>query len=264
MDAPKENDNILLIGRNISKFFEIKAGILSKKRQTICALKDVTIKIPKGKTYGLVGESGCGKSTLCQVIVGLLRPERGQVLFKGVDIGELPRDERQKIQLVFQDPYSSLNPRLTVGYVMKEALAQAGVPKDLLEERAVQILKKVGLTESHYYCYPHQLSGGQRQRVAIARALCMEPELLILDEPVSALDVLIQAQIIELLMELKELNQLTYLFVSHDLKLVAYVSDIIGVMYRGELVEEGPSLEIYYNPRHPYTKELLSSVPTLP
>lgn len=249
---------------NVSKFFELKTNRLWGKKVTICAVKSVSFEVQKGITYGLVGESGSGKSTICQMLVGLLRPDEGRILYKGRDINVMTKKERQKMQLVFQDPYSSLNPRLTIGYSLKEALLHGGVPKGLLKEKALEFLRKVGLKEEHYYRYPHQLSGGQRQRVAIARALCMSPDFLVLDEPVSALDVLIQAQILELLMELKTQYELTYLIVSHDLKLVAYLSDTIGVMYRGQIVEQGPALDIYYNPKHRYTKQLVNSVPPSP
>ncbi|MFN3534226.1 MAG: ATP-binding cassette domain-containing protein [Desulfatiglandales bacterium] len=263
-EAMGAGPDIILKAEGITKSFESKSGQVGRGKIKNTVLKGVSLQIPKGFTYGLVGESGCGKSTLCQIVVGLLRPEEGRVYFHGKELSSLTRGERQRIQLIFQDPYSSLNPKLTVGHVLKEALLSRGIPKGMREERALEVLKKVGLNEEHYFCYPHELSGGQRQRVAIARALCVEPQFLILDEPVSALDLLIQAQIVDLLMSLKEQNGLSYLFVSHDLKLVAYFSDIIGVMHKGEIVEEGPAMEVYTNPRHPYTRELLNSVPKLP
>ena len=257
----------ILALEGVCKYFHLKGGYLSSKKQMVTAVKDVSLSFPKGITYGLVGESGCGKTTLSHIMAGLLPPDRGKVIFNGEDLYALGyrefKERRKKIQLVFQDPYSSLNPRLTVGYVIKEALRQGNVPKEELEERAQSILISVGLDPSCMKSYPHQLSGGQRQRVVIARALCVSPVVLIMDEPVSSLDVLIQAQILDLFLEIKQRLQITYIFISHDLKIVAYLSDIIGVMFRGEILEEGPSLELYKNPLHPYTQLLLASVPKI-
>jgi len=214
-----------------------------------------------------VGESGCGKSTLGSVLLGLEQPTSGRVLFDGVDLTACSRQKRRElrrqIQVVFQDPYESLNPRMTVGEIVSEGLRiQGGCSAQERRERVLQILEQVGLSKEHYGRYPHEFSGGQRQRIGIARTLAVEPEFIVCDEPISALDVSIQAQIVNLFGELKEKLGLTYLFIAHDLSMVRHISDRVGVMYLGMMAEMADSRELYENPRHPYTKALLSAIPS--
>lgn len=258
--------NPLLEIKNLRKYFPIHGGIMNRVVNHLKAVEDVSFTIQRGETFGLVGESGCGKSTTGRTILQLAKPTGGEVLYKGQNLvgmekGQL-RSLRREMQMVFQDPYSSLNPRLKIYDILAEPLkahrvGDAESRKDVI----AAILEKVGLTEDHMFRYPHEFSGGQRQRVGIARAIILNPELLVLDEPVSALDVSIQSQILNLLQDLQEEFELTYLFISHALNVVAHVCDRVGVMYLGRLVEVGPVEALYEQPLHPYTRSLLAAIP---
>jgi len=254
---------------NLSVHYPIRSGLLQRPSGVVKALDDVSLKIEKGSTLGLVGESGSGKTTLGRVIVRLIDPTHGSVSYQGEPITSLRgselRPSRTKIQMVFQDPYNSLNPRLRIGTILAEPL-EIHFPKMSApdrSERVAELLKLVGLDPSFARRFPHEFSGGQRQRIGIARALAVEPEFIICDEPVSALDVSVQAQIVNLLMDLQEKLDLTYLFIAHDLAVVEHVSDQIAVLEHGKLVEEGPSELITTQPSHPYTQRLLASIPSL-
>lgn len=253
--------------KNIKKYFPMKVGFFNSKMVNIKAVDDVTFDIYEGETVGLVGESGCGKSTLGRTIVRLYEPTDGQIIFKGQDISNLKRSElkplRKEMQLIFQDPYSSLNPRMNVNAIVGEALlAHKVVEKGAAyTERVNEIIETCGLSSYHINRYPHQFSGGQRQRIGIARALALNPDFVVCDEPVSALDVSIQSQILNLMMDLQERMGLSYLFISHDLSVVKHISNRIGVMYLGSLVELADKKDLYENPMHPYTKALLSAIP---
>lgn len=260
------NDEIILEVAELKKYFPIKNGVFAKQHGNVKAVDGISFKIKRGTTMGLVGESGCGKSTVGRTLLRLIEKTEGDVLFKGEDIFKLNKKElrkvRTKMQIIFQDPYSSLSPRLPVGEIIGEAVKQHKiVPEDQYEEYLDQIMKSCGLQPYHKDRYPHEFSGGQRQRICIARALAVDPEFIVCDEPVSALDVSIQAQIINLLKDLQESRNLTYLFISHDLSVVEHISDTVGVMYLGSLVEYGPKENIFGNPSHPYTQALLSAVP---
>ena len=249
----------LLEVKNLKKYFNTPRGLLH-------AVDDVTFTLERGKTLGVVGESGCGKSTTGRSILRLLEPTGGEVLFEGQDITKLSKEEmrakRKDMQIIFQDPYSSLSPRLPIGEIIGEAVREHGlVSKEEYDDYVTKVMKDCGLQEYHKDRYPHEFSGGQRQRICIARALALNPEFVVCDEPVSALDVSIQAQIINLLRELQEKRNLTYLFISHDLSVVEHISDTVGVMYLGGLVETGKTEDIFANPLHPYTKALFSAIP---
>lgn len=257
----------LLRAENIVKRFPIHGGLFSKEIAAVKAVQNVSFDIKKGETLGLVGESGCGKSTLGRSLIRLIEPTSGKIFFKDKDItnisGQELRELRKKMQIIFQDPYASLNPRMTVGAILEEPLIIHNLfdsPKDR-RDRITELINLVGLRPEHLSRYPHEFSGGQRQRVGIARALAVSPELIICDEPVSALDVSIQAQVINLLMELQQKLGLTYVFIAHDLKVVEHVSHRVAVMYLGQIVEMADSDELYRNPQHPYTKALLSAIP---
>lgn len=251
---------------NLKKYFPIKKGLLGNKISLVKAVDDVSFTIKKGETLGLVGESGCGKTTTGRTLLKLYEPTSGEILFDGKDIANLsPKDMipyRKKMQMIFQDPYASLDPRMTVGDIVGEAIDIHKLmgPKDR-EERVNYLLNKVGLNKDHASRYPHEFSGGQRQRIGIARALSVEPQFIVCDEPISALDVSIQAQVINMLEELQSDLDLTYLFIAHDLSMVKHISNKIGVMYLGKMVELAPSNELYRHPLHPYTQALLSAIP---
>ena len=251
---------------NLKKQFPIKGGMLGKTVGQVKAVDGVTFNLKRGTTMGLVGESGCGKTTVGRTILRLYDKTDGQVLFNGQEVHDLSkkemRDLRSKMQIIFQDPYSSLSPRLPVGEIIGEAVREHNlVPKEEFDDYVDKIMDNCGLQPFHKYRYPHEFSGGQRQRICIARALALNPEFIVCDEPVSALDVSIQAQIINLLKDLQEQYNLTYLFISHDLSVVEHISDTVGVMYLGSLVEYGEKEDIFKNPLHPYTKALFSAIP---
>lgn len=256
----------LLTVRHLKKYFPIKTGLLQRTTGQVRAVDDISFTIQPGETFGLVGESGSGKSTVGRSIVRLTEKTDGDILFKGTDLYSLGDEElrqlRPKLQMIFQDPYGSLNPRIRVGDAIGEALLDHGLlPKAEIRDRVLEVLASCGLSSYHIDRYPHEFSGGQRQRIGIARALILNPELMIADEPVSALDVSIQAQIINLFRKLQETRGLTYLFISHDLSVVEHLCTQVGVMYLGGMVEMASRDELFRHPLHPYTKALLSAVP---
>ncbi len=261
-----QHSGALLDARNIVKHFPIRGGVFLKQIAAVKAVENVSLKINEGETLGLVGESGCGKTTFGRAIMRLEEPTAGEVYFEGENIlaydkGQM-RALRKKMQIIFQDPYSSLNPRKTVAHIVGEPLLIHGVRnRRERDERVLDLLRVVGLSKEHMRRYPHQFSGGQRQRIGVARALALHPKLVICDEAVSALDVSIQAQVINLLKKLQDDFGLTYLFISHDLSVVEHVSDRVAVMYLGKIVEIASSTDLYKNPLHPYTQALLSAVP---
>ncbi|MDB3916639.1 ATP-binding cassette domain-containing protein [Alphaproteobacteria bacterium] len=251
---------------NLKTFFPIKKGILDFKKNYVKAVDNVSLEIKAGETFGIVGESGSGKSTLGKSIMRLVKPTSGTIKVRGKDITSLSKNEmfpiRKDVQIIFQDPYSSLNPRLTVGKIVSEGMYLHKVCNEIeIKERLKEIFEKVGLSEFHINNYPHEFSGGQRQRIGLARALALNPSLIIADEPVSALDVSVQAQVINLFMDLQEEFQLSYMFIAHDLSVIAQICSKIGVMYLGNIVEITDRKTLFKNPQHPYTKALLSSIP---
>ena len=257
--------NTLLKVAGLKKSFEIPNGMFRKKKM-LKAVHDVSFEIPEGKTFSLVGESGCGKSTTGRLISRLLSPSEGEIWIDGEEVSKRKEAQlkamRKKVQMIFQDPYASLNPRMKVRDIVAEPLViHANLSKEERNKQVSEILEVVGLSNYHADRYAHEFSGGQRQRIGIARALIMKPRLIIADEPVSALDVSIQSQILNLLKDLQVEYNLTYLFISHDLSVVEHISDHIGVMYLGTIVESGPQEVIFSEPKHPYTKALLSSIP---
>ena len=261
------DQEVLLDVRNLKMYFPLTRGIILQRRiGWVKAVDDISFQIFRGETLGLVGESGCGKSTTGRAILQLYKPTAGEVLFNGVDLTKLPPGEMRKMrrhmQMIFQDPYASLNPRMTVGSIIAEPMQIHNlVPKEQRNQRVQELLEVVGLNPYFANRYPHEFSGGQRQRIGIARALAANPEFIVADEPVSALDVSIQAQIINLLEELQEKFHLTYLFIAHDLSVVRHISDRVAVMYLGKIVELADRNALYDDPLHPYTKALLSAVP---
>lgn len=250
---------------HLKKFFPVK-GKLFEKKQYVKAVNDISFSIGKGETLGIVGESGCGKSSLGRTVLKVHQPDSGHIYFNGTDITKLNEKQmhpyRQKMQMIFQDPYASLNPRFTVGETIAEPMEiyQMYNPKERME-RVQQLMETVGLKPDHIRRYPHEFSGGQRQRIGIARTLALNPEFIVCDEPFSALDVSIQAQIINLLEKIQDERKISYIVVAHDLNAVRHISHNIGVMYLGHLVEIGPAAEVYQNPKQPYTKALISSIP---
>ncbi len=257
----------LLSVRGVKKHFPIKGGVLGREVGRVHAVDGVSLDIAPGETLGLVGESGCGKSTTGRCIMRLIEPSAGEIWFEGRDVtrtkGETLRAMRRDMQIIFQDPFASLNPRHTVGAIVGEALAIHGLARTRREreDKVARLLETVGLQPQHMRRFPHEFSGGQRQRIGIARALAVRPKLIVCDEPVSALDVSIQAQVINLLEDLRERFGLTYLFIAHDLSVVEHISDRVAVMYLGRVVEVAPARALYDNPQHPYTEALLSAVP---
>ncbi len=258
----------VLAVEGLKKYFPIKTGVFSRLAGFVKAVDGVDMKIYSGEAYGLVGESGCGKSTAGMAVLNMIRPTAGKVMFYDKDILSLSKEElrglRKKMQIIFQDPYSSLNPRMSIGEAIGESLEVHRIARGSeRRERVISILKECGLDSHHYRRYPHEFSGGQRQRVGIARALVLEPEFIVADEPISALDVSIQSQIINLLERLQEKFGLTFLFISHDLSVVKHMADRVGVMYLGRIVEEAEKKEFYRSPMHPYSQALLSAVPSM-
>ncbi|PRO64197.1 ABC transporter ATP-binding protein [Alkalicoccus urumqiensis] len=262
----QESTEYLLQVHELKKYYPVRGGLLQRRVGDVKAVDNISLDLKRGETFGLVGESGCGKSTAGRTITRLFKPTAGSITFEGKDITKLRGSElrslRQDIQMVFQDPYASLNPRQMVGSVVSEPLVNYGYGSEAkLKDEVMQLLERVGLPADAYYKYPHEFSGGQRQRIGIARALALKPKLIVADEPVSALDVSVQSQVLNLLKELQEEFNLTLLFIAHDLSVVKHMSDRIGVMYLGNLVEVADAEDIYRDPKHPYTQALISAIP---
>ena len=251
--------------RNLKMYFPVGSTLLSSHRKILKAVDDVSFDLYPGETFDLVGESGCGKTTVGRTLVRLYKPTAGQIIFDGTDIARMDEHTvlpyRKKMQMIFQDPYASLNPRMTVSSIIGEPMRLQGVKQEEISARVSELIEQVGLKKDHLNRYPHEFSGGQRQRIGIARALAMHPEFIVCDETISALDVSIQAQVINMLEELQEQMGITYLFVSHDLSMVRHISHRVGVMYLGQMVELATVEELYSNMQHPYTQALMSAVP---
>ena len=261
-------NEVLMKVQDLSKHFTIETDWFGKPVSVLKAVDEVSFTIDKGEAFGLVGESGCGKTTLGKILVNLYSPSNGKIIFEGKELTGLNQKQRRSyckdIQMIFQDPYASLNPRMTIGDIIAEPIIiNHLLPANEVEERVIYLLNCVGLARHQRNRYPHEFSGGQRQRVGIARALAVEPKLIVCDEPVSALDVSIQAQVLNLLDDLKAEFGLTYLFIAHGLNVVKHISDRVGVMYLGKLMEIAPKRELYANPLHPYTQALLSAIPII-
>ena len=257
-----EEKKVILEARHLSKYFT------TENKDTVYAVKDVTFSLHENEVFGLVGETGCGKSTTGRAVLRLVEPTNGEVFFQGENILKLSekemRKKRKDIRMIFQDPFSSLDPKMTVGEIIGEPLKIHNTDKSdksQIRQKVLEMMAKVGLREDHYYRYPHEFSGGQRQRIGLARALILNPQIVVCDEPVSALDVSIQAQVLNLIRQMKEEMHNSYLFITHDMSVVHYISDRIGVMYLGTIVEEAKTEELFSAPLHPYTKALLSAVP---
>ena len=261
-----QGEQMILRVQNLKKYFPVRRGFFQKIAGWLQAVDDVSFEIEQGKTLGLVGESGCGKTTIARIILKLLEPDHGNIIFRGTNVDKLTEKDmkpfRKEIQIVFQDPFGSLNPRMTAGLSIEEGLRILGIKKGKTrKERLEKLLKMVGMSPDSANRYPHEFSGGQRQRICIARALSVNPSLVVCDEPISALDVSIQAQIINLLKDLQDSLGLSYLFISHDLNVVSYLCSTICVMYKGQIMESAPAEELFETPRHPYTLSLLSAIP---
>jgi oligopeptide/dipeptide ABC transporter ATP-binding protein len=266
MNSKNKNNRIILCVKDLKKYFPVHRGFLQKISGWVKAVDGVSFEIERGKTMGLVGESGCGKTTVARLILKLLALDEGKIIYQGVDISRLSEKEmkphRKEMQIVFQDPFGSLNPRMTVGQSVEEGLRILGIKsRRMRKARLDTLMEMVGMSPDSTDRYPHEFSGGQRQRIGIARALSVEPSLIICDEPISALDVSIQAQIINLLKDLQDQLGLSYLFISHDLNVVGYLCNTIAVMYMGQIMEYGSAEEIFDTPHHPYTRTLLAAVP---
>ena len=269
----KASNGAILELQNLRKHFIVRRSILTRlltRSENLCvqAVSETNLRVDKKQTIGLVGESGCGKTTLGRTILKLHEPTSGKIFYKGVDVtdigGQDLRGYHRRVQMIFQNPYASLNPRKTVGDIVGSPLKNRGIKEySQRTELSYDMLDRVGLSRRHYHLYPHQFSGGQRQRIGIARALAMQPEFIVADEPVSALDVSVQAQIINLLEELRDEFDLTYLFISHDLSVIHYISDLVAVMYLGRIVEMAPTGELFDHPLHPYTRALMSAIPVI-
>jgi oligopeptide/dipeptide ABC transporter ATP-binding protein len=256
----------LVKATNLKEYFPIKEGLFSSTKNYVKAVDDVSIEIQKGETFGLVGESGCGKTTLGRVLIHLIPPTAGTLVFMGSPLAEISKEELRKLrphmQIVFQDPSSSLNPRMTIKQILSEPLKiNKRFKGEELTRKVLDLLKTVGLDEQHLYRFPHEFSGGQKQRIGVARALALNPDFIVLDEPTSSLDVSVQAQILNLLKDLQDKFKLTYLFITHDLSVIKFISDRVAVMYAGKIVEYAKTPDLFKDPIHPYTKALLSAIP---